>query len=228
MGTARFAWGELYRHHRFLAPVCEETLLAAAREAGAREGMTLLELHCGNAAAGLFLADAFHLYLRGVDSRADLLDLARRAAATSRAAARVRLAHDDAAHPGPENGPVDLLLALRGVPAGTLALLRPGGRVIAGRLVLLRSPAPRELREAFPEGERLGDRAPLWRREASPLEWERYVAPQERALAEYREGLRAGATASPVADAAERFVEAFRSNSAYVAYEVAVHAAGTA
>ncbi len=60
----------------------------------------------------------------------------------------------------------------------------------------------------------------IWRRAATPLEWERYYAPQERALRAYRQRLKPGDEVSPIALAAGQQIDAFRSSR--VAYELSV------
>jgi SAM-dependent methyltransferase len=221
---SRFDWSDLYHGARFLAPLSEEALLLAGRAAGLKEGATLLELACGNGAAAVFLAEEFHIYVRGVEGRADLLAEARRHAERSAAGPRIRFFHGDPLHPEAGLGPVDFVCAFRG-PAGVEAgLLGRGGRVLAGRFFARRSPTPESAAEildlfdthAAPPGR------VLWRREATPLEWERYLRPQERALRAYRARLPAGVAPSPVAVAAERQLAAFRAHGSYLAYEIAV------
>ncbi|MGQ0613781.1 MAG: SAM-dependent methyltransferase [Planctomycetaceae bacterium] len=225
MTNRRFGWGELYAFHRFLAPLGEEALLGAARAAEAHEGMTLVELACGNAAAGLFLAEEFHLYLRGVEPFHDLLEIAREAAERSPAAGRCRLFHADSVHVEWGLGPFDLALSLRGVfpPPG---LVRAGGRVLFGRFVTRRDALPDSLRGAFPSVPQGEGPTPLWRHVATPLEWERFLDPQERALRRYRLSLSREERHSPVAEVAERQIGGYRAHAACLDYELGVFPVG--
>jgi len=221
VGRPRFGWGDLYAFNRFLAPLGEEALLASARAAAVHEGMTLLELACGNAAAGLFLAEERHLYLRGVEAVLDLLGLARAAAARSPAAGRCRLFHGDPEHVEWGMGPYDVALSLRGAPLPH-GLVRAGGRVLQGRYVPRREPYPGALRLRFPWVAEGPAPSPLWRHVATPLEWERFLDPQERALRRYRQALGAEEPPTPVALAAEQLVSGYRTYAAYLDFELCV------
>jgi len=225
MAIARFGWPEALSGNRFHAPVSEASLLEAAEAAGLREGHTLLELACGNGAVALFLAESAHAYARGIDACATMIGSARAHASRSTAGRRARFLHDDALHPDALHGPVDLVVSLRGWGAAEVpalrALLRPGGRLLLG---CFRCPAnaPAELLAAFPVTSATAPGEILWRREASPLEWERYYAPQERALRAYRRQLRDGDAISPVALAIDRQIAAFRAHGGSIAYELTV------
>ena len=164
--------------------------------------MTLVETDCGNGAVMLLLAEEFHLYARGVD-RARRVEAARALAGRSPAARRVRFVEREAP------GPVDALCALRG--AVDPSLVRREGRVVLGRYL---APDGR-VSEADPAHCEI-----VWRRTATPLEWERYLMPQERSLREYRATLRPGDEVSPVALEGERRIERFRSSR--LAYELTV------
>jgi SAM-dependent methyltransferase len=206
-----FGSRELYGGSRFLVPLSEEALLEAGRAAGFHEGATLLELGAGNGCAAVFLAEAFHLYVRGVEGDPELLGLARENGARSPARQRLRfLAGDDV-----PRGPFDYVAALRG-PVATAGLARPGGRLLLGRFL-----APPELLPVFPPvRDPPGDVA--WRREATPLEWERFLRPLERSLKEHREGLAAGASAAPLALDVDRQISLFRAHAAALRYELLV------
>ena len=160
----------------------------------------MLEASCGNGAASVFLAEEFHLYARGFDAAFEIVEGARAIAERSAAARRVRFFHDEVA------GPADALCCLR-EPAPDPALVRRGGTVVWGRFVA-------DDVAADPPANT------VWRREATPIEWERYYAPQERALRAYRRTLRDGDEVSPVALEAERRIDRFRSSR--LAYELAV------
>jgi len=219
---SRFGWSDLFHGARFLAPVSEEALLLAGRAAAFREGATLLDLACGNGAAGIFLAEEFHLYGRGVEAHADLLEQAQRHAERSPAAQRLRFFHDDPQHAEEGLGPVDVVCALRQQANPPPGLLRKGGRLLLGRFVARREPVPPAVVDAFGlPAANLPGRV-LWRRDARPLEWERYFRPQERALRAYRARLSQDQPASPVAVAADRQLAAFRAHGSFVAYELAV------
>jgi SAM-dependent methyltransferase len=206
MRERRFGARELYAGSRFLAPLSEEALLEAGRAAGLREGATLLEVGTGNGCAAVFLAEAFHLYVRGIESDPELLDLARANGEKSPARQRVRFSPPEAP------GPFDFVAALRTpLPPGP-APLRPGGRLLLGRFE-----APRDL--GFPLAEPPGRVA--WRREATPLEWERFLAPLERSLREHRADTRPEEIAA-LAVAVERQISAFRAHAALVRYELLV------
>jgi SAM-dependent methyltransferase len=201
MRERRFGPRELYAGSRFLAPLSEGALLDAGRAAGLREGATILDVGSGNGCAAIFLAEAFHLYVRGVEADPELLDLARANAQKSPARQRVRFLPEDSA------GPFDGVSALRVPYAPAPALLRPGGCVLLGRYL-----APEGL--GFPA-------APLpggveWRREATPLEWERFLAPLEMSLRAHR------GIPSPLAEAVGRQIAAFRAHASAVRYELVV------
>jgi SAM-dependent methyltransferase len=206
MRERRFGPRELYAGSRFLAPLSEEALMEAGRAAGLREGATFLDVGAGNGCAAIFLAEAFHLYVRGVEADAELLDLARANAAKSPARPRIRFSASELP------GPVDFVAALRGPFPGAPALLRPEGRLLLGRFV-----APEGL--GFPLAEAPAGAA--WRREATPLEWERFLAPLEMAIRAYEAGCRPGDRA-PLAEAAGRQIAAFRAHAAAVRYELLV------
>jgi hypothetical protein len=108
---------------------------------------------------------------------------------------------------------VDVAVSLRVPLDGVASLLRQGGIRVVGCYV-----APEDL--GFPVAKPPSQAR--WRREATPLEWERFLSPLERALRAYRAGLRPGASATPLAEAAWRQVEAFRAHGAVVRYELAV------
>lgn len=220
--TPHFGWRELYAGNRFLAPVSEAALLEAGRAAGLSEGATVLDLACGNGAASIFLAEEFHVYARGIDAAADLIASAQAHAERSRAGRRVRFFHEDAANPDAGHGPVDFACALRGGEDVPVALLRAGGRCILGRYVLARDPAPAELAEHFPIDAAPPEAEILWGREATPLEWERFFAPQERALRVYRRELANGDPVNPLALDIDRRIRAFRRFSACLAYRLLV------
>lgn len=201
MRERRFGPRELYAGSRFLAPLSEGALLEAGRAAGFREGATLLDIGSGNGCAAIFLAEAFHLYVRGVEADPDLLPLAQANAQKSPARQRLRFSAEAA------GSPFDFAAALRVPYAPAPELLRPGARVLLGRFV-----APDGL--GFPVAE--SPPGVLWRREATPLEWERFLAPLEVALREDR------GTASPLAEAVARQIAAFRAHAAAVRYELSV------
>ena len=207
MRERRFGPRELYAGSRFLAPLSEEALLEAGRAAKLREGATLLEVGAGNGCAAIFLAEEYHLYVRGVEADPELLELARANALKSPARQRLRFSPPDTL------GPVDYVAALRVPFLPGPALLRPGGRLLLGRFV-----APEAL--GFP----LASVPPggvVWRRDATPLEWERFLAPLEIALGAHRAEARPGA-ASPLAETAGRQIAAFRAHAAAVRYELTV------
>jgi len=208
MRERRFGPRELYAGSRFLAPLSEEALHEAGRAAGLHEGATLLEVGAGNGCAAIYLAEAFHLYARGFEGDEDLLAVAQANALKSPARQRLRFTA-----PEPP-GPVDFVASLR-VPVP--APLRPGGRLILGRYI-----APAELgfpAAGAPEGV-------IWRRDATPLEWERFLAPLELAIRAHRAGLRPLEKGSTLAEEALRQIEAFRAHSARVRYELLVAVAG--
>jgi len=221
MKASRFGWRDLYAGTRFLVPLGEEALVEAGRAAGLREGTTLLELACGNGTVAIFLAEEFHAYARGVDASAELVADACRHAERSAAPHRVRFVHEDPARP--PDGPFDVVCALREPARGATAALRRGGSLVIGRYLARGGPAERaEIAEAFP----LADDPPAGevrlRREATPLEWERFLSGQERALRKYRRTLSEGDRLSPVALAADRRIATFRGRGAFIAYEVSV------
>jgi len=187
--------------------------LEAGAAAGLHEGMTLLELGSGNGSVAVFLAEEFHIYVRGVESHADLVESAREHAERSPAAARIRFFHDDDHHPDAGLGPVDAVVALRG-PAD-LGLVRPGGVALLGHYRV-----PGEVAALFSGAVEVAE--PEWSREASPLEWERYYAPQERALRVYRRGLAEGDPVSPIAIVADDQIQAFRRHGAEIAFVLSV------
>jgi len=209
MRERRFGPRELYRGSRFLAPLSEDALLEAGRAAGLHEGATLLEIGTGNGCVAIFLAEAFHLYARGFEGDPELLEAAMDAGSKSPARQRLRFSEPGA------SGPVDFVAALR-VPAGPLAL-RPGGRLLLGRYL-----APEGL--GFPLLE--PPDGVVWRREATPFEWERFLAPLELAIRTHRADLRPGEPAAPLAEEAGRQIEAFRAHAARVRYELLVAAPG--
>ncbi len=195
-----FGWSDLLRGNRFWAPVSESALLDAGHAAELCGGLTLIEVSCGHGAAALFLAEEFHLYARGFDDQGNVIEGAREIAGRSPAARRIRFFH------GEPSGPVDAVCSLRRPAAASL--VRGGGSLLLGRFM-------RDGEPADPPG---GD--VVWRREATPLEWERYCAPQERALRAYRRALKQGDEVSPIALAAAQQIDAFRSSR--VAYELSV------
>ncbi|MHC4547575.1 MAG: methyltransferase domain-containing protein [Planctomycetota bacterium] len=223
MTARRFDPNDLYGGSRFMAPLSEASLVEAGRAAGLRAGATLFEVGCGNGAAAVFLAEEFHLYARGLEAADGLLALARGHARRSAARARLRFFAADGLPPNAARGPVDVVCVLRGVWSPVAAaLVRPGGRLLTGRYRLRGESRPSEIGEFFPVAWDAPEGEVVWRREATPLEWERFLAPQERALRVYRRHLRAGDPLSPVALAADRRIAAFRAHSAHIAYELAV------
>ncbi len=206
MRERRFGPRELYAGSRFLAPLSEEALMEAGRSAGLREGATLLDVGAGNGCAAIFLAEAFHLYVRGIEADPELLGLARANAAKSPARPRIRFSDSE------QPGPVDFVAALRVPFLKAPDLLRPLGRLLLGRFV-----APEGL--GFPVAE--APAVVAWRREATPLEWERFLAPLEMAIRAHQTGLRPGAEA-PLAEAAGRQIATFRAHAAAIRYELLV------
>jgi SAM-dependent methyltransferase len=204
MRERRFGPLELYAGSRFLAPLSEGALLEAGRAAGLREGATILDVGSGNGCAAIFLAEAFHLYVRGVEADPELLDLARANAQKSPARQRLRFS------PAEGPGPFDFAAALRVPVLPAPDVVRPGGRALLGRFV-----APTGL--GFPAFDPPGGVA--WRRDATPLEWERFLAPLELALRGYRAGRHAP---SPLAEAVEHQIAAFRAHASAVRYELLV------
>jgi SAM-dependent methyltransferase len=216
MADCPFGLTELYQGNRFLAPVSESALLEAGRAAEFHAGETLLEVDCGTGGAALLFAEEFHLYARGLDSDERLIGEARDRARRSPAHRRVRFHLRDGA-----SGPVDILCAFRGNGCVD-ALLRRGGKKLLGRFVVLRKGVPEELARAFPLTEDPPEGEVVWRRAATPLEWERFLAPQERALREYRRTLSVGDRIAELALAADRRISAFRAHGSFVGYELAV------
>ena len=202
-----FGWNELFGGNRFWVPVSEAALLEAGRAADLRGGMTLLEPHCGNGAISVFFAEEFHVYARGVESAADLLEGARALAARSAAGGRVRFRARQL------HGPVDVLCALRRPVADAACRRMLLGRFLADDVGLAKT---------FPVAPKDPPGTIVWRRSATPLEWERFYDPQERALRRYRRGLRDGEELSSVALAADRQIEAFRSHGNRISYELLV------
>jgi hypothetical protein len=203
-----FGWSELFAGNRFWAPVSEAALLEAGRAAGLSGGMTLVEASCGNGAVSVFFAEEFHVYARGVEADPVFLEDAKTLAGRSPAHNRVRFFMDDVV------GPVDLHLSLRrpsAAPPGCARMLigrfRADEAALAGEFPVALADPPGQV---------------AWVRAATPLEWERYYAPQERALRRYKRSLKRGEALSPVALAAERQISAFRSNGAQVRYELMV------
>jgi hypothetical protein len=202
MRELRFGTRELYAGSRFIVPLSEEALLAAGHAAGFRAGGTLVEVGAGNGCVAVFLAEAFHLYVRGFESDPALLDLARANAERSPARRRLRFSAGEA------DGQGDFVAALRG-PAP----------VVGARLLLGRFDAPLAL--GFPAAADPPGRV-TWRRDATPLEWERYLAPLERSLRAYRALLRPGDAVAPLALAMDEQISAFRARAALVRYELQV------
>lgn len=205
MRERRFGPVELYAGSRFLAPLSEEALHEAGRAAGLHEGATLLELGTGNGCAAIYLAEAFHVYARGFEGDPDLLVVAQANASKSPARQRLRFTP-----PEPSAGPVDFVASFR-VPVA-LPPLRPGGRLLLGRYV-----APPDL--GFPAME--APEGVIYRRDASPLEWERFLAPLELAIRAHRAGLKGG-KGPAMLEEASRQIEAFRAHASHVRYELLV------
>ncbi|MCK6461893.1 MAG: hypothetical protein L6Q95_18590 [Planctomycetes bacterium] len=208
MRERRFGPVQLYAGSRFLAPLSEEALHEAGRAAGLHEGATLLELGAGNGCAAIYLAEAFHLYARGFEGDPDLLAVAQANASKSPARQRLRFTA-----PEPAGGPVDFVASFR-VPVA-VPPLRPGGRLLLGRYV-----APTDL--GFPAAE-----APpnvIYRREASPLEWERFLAPLDLAIRAHRAALRPFERGPDLLEDAARQIAAFRAHASQVRYELLVAA----
>ncbi len=206
MRERRFGPLELYAGSRFLAPLSEEALHEAGRAAGLNEGATLLELGAGNGCAAIYLAEAFHLYARGFEGDPDLLAVARANASKSPARQRLRFTA-----PEPVAGPVDFVASFR-VPVPTPPL-RPGARLLLGRYV-----APHDL--GFPVAEAPG--GVIYRRDASPLEWERFLGPLELAIRAYRAASKPGGKGPAMLEDASRQIEAFRAHASRVRYELLV------
>jgi hypothetical protein len=211
MSALRFGSRELYGGSRFLVPLSEEALLEAGRAAGFHEGATLLEVGAGNGCAAVFLAEAFHLYVRGIEADPELLELAGAKGAKSPARQRLRFLGGGEV----PKGPFDFVAALRG-PAPTRELVRPGGRMVLGRFLV-----PPDLAAGFPPvPEPPGD--VTWRREATPLEWERFLRPLERSLREYRARLPLGAPPVTLAVDVDRQIALFRARASVLRYELLV------
>jgi len=213
MVSFRFGWTELYEGNRFLAPLSESALHEAGVAAELQAGETLLEVGCGAGGASLYLAEEFHLYARGLDASRKWVTRAQEHARRSPAANRLRYFHEDAAHPGAEHGPVDVVCALHGDWQEVFSCVRPGGSVLLGRYVQRRPDAPQELLESFGIAPRDPPGELRWSREASPMEWERFLRPQERVLRRLRKS-------SPIAELARRRIELFRAHGAAIAYEL--------
>ncbi len=218
MKRSRFGWVDLFLGNRFLIPVSERGLDEAGRAANLAAGETLLDLKCGNGAAAVFWAQTFHVYARGIAGTAEFVTSAQEHADRSPARSRLRFFHDDPAHAAGQ-GPVDVLVLLRGGTPRPV-FLRPGGRIIQGRFVF-DTEAPPELRTVFFD-EPQADGDVSWSRAATPLEWERFLDPVERALRVHRRGLKRDEDESPIARAAEQMVTAFRAHGSHVSYELAV------
>ena len=202
-----FGWCDLYSGNRFWVPVSEAALLEAGEAAGLAGGMTLVETSCGNGAVCVFLAEAFHVYARGIEADPELLAKAVALAGRSPARSRVKFFSDDV------TAPVDVVWSVRRPDMHRI----PGSRIVVGRYRVA-GEAAREFPVAFeePPGH------PVWRRDATPLEWERFYEPQERVLRRYRRNLRRGEEVAPIALAADRQIEAFRSQGSQVRYELIV------
>ena len=221
MVTSRFGWADLYRGNRFSFPVSERALLDGAVAAGLIPGMTVLDLRAGTGGVAIFLAEEFHVYVRGVERAPNLLALAMDRVSHSHAAHRIRLcASVEALAPGP----YDLVCSLGVEPPRLDDLLGRNGRLLLGRAVRRRAPVPDRVRDVFAPAAPSERGAVLWRREASPLELERYFGMQERALRQWR-GSGKDDHAPRLAAQARREIEAFRSHGSYVAWELSVRAA---
>ncbi|MHC4223762.1 MAG: SAM-dependent methyltransferase [Planctomycetota bacterium] len=216
MADCPFGPTELFSGNRFLAPLSEAALLEAGRAAEFHAGETLLEMDCGSGGAAILFAEEFHLYTRGLVEDERLIGRARDRARRSPAHLRVRFHLRDGA-----SGPVDILCALRGNGCDD-SLLRRGGRMLLGRFVTLREGVPDELADAFPLTADPPEGEILWKRSATPLEWERFLAPQERALRGYRRTLSVGDRIADLALAADRRISAFRAHGSFVGYELTV------
>ena len=220
MVTSRFGWADLYRGSRFSFPVSEKALLDGATAAGLVPGMTVLDLRAGTGGVAIFLAEEFHVYVRCVEQAPNLLALATERVSHSHAARRIRLcASAEALAPGP----YDLVCSLGAEPPRLDRLLGRNGRLLLGRAVQRRTPLPDRVRDVFAPAEPSERDAVLWRREASPLELERYFGMQERALRQWR-GAGKDAAVPRLAAQARREIEAFRSHGSYVAWELSVRA----
>lgn len=213
MKESSFTAGDLYRGTRFLAPLSENALLEAAAAAGARPGETVLDLGCGNGAAAEVLAVEGHLYVRGVEADPDLFASAVRHRERSVARARLRFYEGAPDAVTEAAGPVDIVCSLFGTP--TAAAPGHAGRVLVGRYVLDR---PGLADVFFPDPHPGAE--PSWRRTATPLEWERFLAPQERALRELRRG---GEAFNEIARRAESLCAAVRAHGPAISYELCVY-----
>jgi SAM-dependent methyltransferase len=230
----RFGWVDAHRGNRFLAPVSETTLLDAGRAAGLRAGSTLLEVGCGNGAATVLLAEAFHAYGRGIDGAAEWVAEASAHAARSPARARLRFLHGDPSHPDPGLGRVDCVLSLGGDVPVARTMVRPGGALVLGDYHVDAS-APAGVAELFPHRGCEAGTAPAggsaggsgsagaaWTHTATPLEWERFYAPQERALRALRGRMLPGDAVPPVAMVVDGRIGAFRAHAGKISYLVRV------
>ncbi len=206
-----------------MAPLSEETLIAAGCAARLEPGMTLLEFDCGTGAASIFLAEEFHLYARGFDNRTELLERARESAERSPAHTRVRFFHSDADGPGLSGAGVEVICSLSGSHDHADGLLVARPRALLGSYRYEESRIPAEVSDTFPfRPAPVGGRR-IWKHAATPLEWERHLRPLERALRAYRARLRAGEAVSEVALVADRRIEAFRAHGAALTYELSVY-----
>ena len=149
MNRPLFGWRELFGGSRFLAPLSEETLVAAGRAARLEPGMTLVEFDCGNGAASIFLAEEFHLYARGFDTRAELLERARESAERSPAHTRVRFFHEDDS-PELTGAGVEVICALSGSQGPPGELRGAVQRILLGRYRYEESRIPPEVSDTFP------------------------------------------------------------------------------
>jgi len=210
MSDRPFGARELYEGSRFLAPLSEEALLEAGRAADLHEGATLLAVGAGNGCAAIFLAEAFHAYARCVEEDPELLELAREHGERSPARRRLRFTGSAAGEAGPFDC-VASLCAPRPAPVPAAA----------GRLLLGRFDVPPALAGLFPAPAAAAGRI-AWRRDASPLEWERFLVPLERALRRYRDRLRPGDPVAPLALHVDRQISAFRAHATDVRYELVV------
>ncbi|MFQ5845053.1 MAG: hypothetical protein ACE5JG_08700 [Planctomycetota bacterium] len=196
----------------------EEGLLEAADAAGLSAGMTVLDLDAGTGGVAIFLAEELHVHVRGVVSAPGLLALARRRAAVSRAAGRVRFRSPEGFV---EPGPYDLVCSLGAAARGPDGLPGGGARQLVGRPITRRGPLPPPVEEVFAPAAPARAGQVVWQREATPLEVERFFAPQERALRVWKRR-RKGARSSEVAAQTSREIETFRSYGSYVGWELSV------
>ncbi|MFB3065109.1 MAG: cyclopropane-fatty-acyl-phospholipid synthase family protein [Planctomycetota bacterium] len=221
MVTSRFGWADLYRGNRFSFPVSERALLEGATAAGLAPGMTVLDLRAGTGGVAIFLAEEFHVYVRGVERAPNLRALAQERVSHSAAGRRIRLC---ASRADLAAGPYDLVCALGAEPPQLEGLLGRNGRLLLGRAVRRRTPVPDRVRDVFAPAEPSKGGDVLWRREASPLELERYFGMQERALRQWSGRVRKDDDATCLAARARRAIETFRSHGSYVAWELSVRA----